>query len=65
VRAGEARGGRRIDPCNDEQRSQRALQSCNQARSELTQKVSLNKDEKVIRNKAFLGELSGQLLDLG
>ena len=64
-RAGEARGGRRIAPCNDAQRSQRALQSCNRVRSGLTQKVSFDKGEKVIRDKTFSEELSGQLPDLG
>jgi hypothetical protein len=47
-------------PCNDEQRSQRALQSCDRVRSELTQQVSLNKHEKVFRDMAFSEELSGQ-----
>ncbi len=64
-RAGKARGGRRIAPCNDEQRSQRALQPCNRMRSGLTQKVRFDKGEKIIRVKTFWEELSGQLPDLG
>jgi hypothetical protein len=34
-------------------------------RSELTQKVSFDKGEKLIRDKIFSEELSGQLPDLG
>jgi hypothetical protein len=34
-------------------------------RSELTQKVSPNKGEKIIRDKAFSEKLSGQLPGLG
>ena len=42
-----------------------ALQSCNRVRSGLTQKVRFDKCEKVIRDKTFSEELSGQLPDLG
>ena len=49
--------------CNDEQRSQRG--SCNRLCSEPNQKVRLNKGEKIIRDKTFWEELSGQLPDLG
>jgi hypothetical protein len=44
--AGKARGGRRITPCNDEQRSQRIPQLCHRVRSGLTQKVRPEKGEK-------------------
>ncbi len=52
-------------PATDEQRSQRALRACNRVRSGLTQKVRFDKGEKVIRDKTFSEELSGQLPDLG
>ena len=51
--------------CKEEQRSRSDPQTCNQVRSGLTQKARLNKCEKVIRDKAFSEELSGQLPDLG
>jgi hypothetical protein len=54
-----------MPPCNDEQRSQSALQSCNRARSVLTQKVRPEKDEKLIRDKPLLKTSSGQLPGLG
>ena len=54
-----------MPPCNDEQRSQSALQSCNRARSVLTQKVRPEKGEKLIRDKPLLKTSSGQLPGLG
>jgi hypothetical protein len=51
-----------MPPCNDEQRSQSALQSCNRARSVLTQKVRPEKDEKdekLTRDKPLLKTSSG------
>ena len=39
---------------------ERALQPCNRMRSGLTQKVRFDKGEKVIRDKTFWEELSGQ-----
>jgi hypothetical protein len=49
-----------MPPCNDQQRSQSDPQACNWVRSELSRKVGLNNGEKVIRDKAFSEELSGQ-----
>ena len=54
-----------MPPCKEEQRSQSALQSCNRARSVLTQKVRPEKDEKLIRDKPLLKTSSGQLPGLG
>jgi hypothetical protein len=54
-----------IAPCKDEQRSQRALQSCHRARSGLTQKVRPTKGEKLMRDKPLSKTSSAQLPDLG
>jgi len=58
ARGEEAAGSR---PCNDEQLSQCALQSCHRALSGLTQKVRPEKDEKFTRDKPLPKASSGQL----
>ncbi len=48
-----------MPPCNDEQRSQSALQSCNRVRSGLTQEVNVRVGEKLINNKPLKAKASG------
>jgi hypothetical protein len=42
-----------MPPCNDEQRSQRALQACNRVRSALAKVVNLKKERKPLETKAW------------
>ena len=64
-RSGKARGGRRLHPCNDEQRRQSAPGQCHRARSGLTQGVMLFVCEKFSSHGACQRAHSGQLPNLG
>ena len=62
---GQARGGRRLHPCNDEQRRQCPPGLCHRVRSGVTQQVSVFVLTEFRMHQGFQRFQSGQLRFLG